>query len=297
MAGYTKNIAIIKELKSGFSADGGPLSGLVRAERYGGNLRVEVSRINFAPLTEGRFVCAVSDGKHIQTFENDLFEGPSQVETGEGFAALICYVNGTVNSVAAAICGGFQSAAIGIKDEIERQEAVRGKISETAQAYEDEAISEVNYFEFDKTGKDGGSIRKNKEEEKIGHGALENEKVENAFGSGEIAGGLAGGNFYCKMKAEIEKVLSSYPVEEKLESTVEESRWVKIDYGAGKYYVFGVMYSAGVARYICYGVPAQNPDSPPESMRGRASYIPAGEGYWVMYQDAATGASVKVEYE
>ena len=59
MGGYTKNIAVIKELKSGFSVDGGPLSGIVKAEKYGNNLKVEVSLINFAPVTEGKYVSAV----------------------------------------------------------------------------------------------------------------------------------------------------------------------------------------------------------------------------------------------
>ena len=62
MSGYTKNIAVIRELKNGFSADGGALTGLVKAEKYGAKLRAEVSLINFAPLTEGRYVTAISDG-------------------------------------------------------------------------------------------------------------------------------------------------------------------------------------------------------------------------------------------
>ena len=33
------------------------------------------------------------------------------------------------------------------------------------------------------------------------------------------------------MKGEIEKVLSTYPKEDALESTVENSRWVRITYG------------------------------------------------------------------
>ena len=41
MAGYTKNIAVIRGLKSGFSADGGELSGIVKAEKYGMSLKVE----------------------------------------------------------------------------------------------------------------------------------------------------------------------------------------------------------------------------------------------------------------
>ncbi len=101
------------------------------------------------------------------------------------------------------------------------------------------------------------------------------------------------------MKDEIEKVLSSYPSERALEETVEDSRWVRINYGGDKYYVFGVIYGGGKPRYICYGVPSTDSRRPPESLSNLASYIPsspenADGGYWVMYQDAATGASVKI---
>ena len=55
--------------------------------------------------------------------EGTLFDGKSEVDTGGGFAALICYVNnGEVSPVASAVCGPFRSAAIGIREEIERQE-------------------------------------------------------------------------------------------------------------------------------------------------------------------------------
>ena len=78
---------------------------------------------------------------------------------------------------------------------------------------------------------------------------------------------------------------------------VEQSKWVRISYGDGKFYVFGVIYGSGEAQYICYGVPSDNPHSPPPSIEN-SSFIPAypegNSGYWVMYQDAKTGASIKI---
>ena len=117
---YTKNIAVIKGLKDGFSADGGALSGLVKAEKYSNNLKIEINLINFAPLTEGRYVAAISDGEHSEIVENLVFEGRSKVDTSAGFAAVICYVNAGVQLLASAVCGNFQSAAFGLKGEIER---------------------------------------------------------------------------------------------------------------------------------------------------------------------------------
>lgn len=56
MSAYIKKIAVIKQVKGGFSADGGNITGLVKAETYAGFLKVEVSLINIAPLSEGRYV-------------------------------------------------------------------------------------------------------------------------------------------------------------------------------------------------------------------------------------------------
>ena len=297
MSGYTKNIAVIRGLKSGFSMDGGPLSGLVKAEKYGDNLKLEVSLINFAPLSQGKYVCGVSDGKSVLVMDGIVFDGTSTVDTSEGFAALICFVNDEVSPIASAVCGGLHSAALIIREEIEKQENLKRTVTTPDIKYDDEAVAQENYYEYGKAYKDGGSVREDKKEKKDRQGLRENEKTESAGKEG-LSGGLSsGGSFYSRMKDEIEKILSTYPKEEALEETVENSRWVKIDYGDKKYYVFGVIFGAGEAQYICYGVPGGNPDSPPPSLQN-SSFIPAypggNEGYWVMYQDAKTGASIKI---
>ena len=233
--GYTKNIAVIRGLKSGFSADGGSLSGLVKAEKYGASLKVEVSLINFAPLTEGRYVAAISDGKKVCILDGLSFDGVSEVDTSAGFAALICFVNGTVSPVASAICGAFQSAAMGIREEIEKLERVKND------GYNDEALAQENYYEYEQTDKDRGAVRENTEKEKDGESVRKNEKDNVVREKEPTAGGLAGGDFFGRMKDEIEKVLSSYPSERALEETVEDSRWVRINYGGDKFYVFGVI--------------------------------------------------------
>ena len=121
-----------------------------------------------------------------------------------------------------------------------------------------------------------------------------------SYGGIASGGPLAGGNFYKRMKAEIEGLLSAYPPAEDLQGVVHGSTWVKISYGDNKFYVFGVIYDGAKPQYICYGVPSDNSAAPPESMRGLASFIPAAaentdSGYWVMYQDAGTGASLKID--
>jgi len=330
---YTKNIAVIKGIKDGFSADGGALSGLVKAEKYGVKLRVEVSLINFAPLTEGKYVCALSDGKTTLTVDDGEFEGESALDTANGFAALICYVKGQVYPIASAVCGNNHDLTLNLKAEIEREENLKAvQIAEKERAsgesaaqeyggeiYEDEAIAEVNYYEYAETFKDGGALREDKKEEKDGvkvrgdeaaFSAVEEGKsgVKNAESAAYSGGNgnsdrispiTEGGIFYERMKDEIDKILSKYPPEKPLEELIEDSKWVRISYGEGGFYVFGVLYSGGKPKYICYGVPTKQSDTPPKSMEGLASFLPLSpedtkSGYWVMYQDAETGASVKV---
>lgn len=328
MSGYTKNIAVIRGLKEGFSADGGSLSGLVKAEKYANDLRVEASLINFAPPSEGRYVIALSDGTNSVLVENCLFEGASAVDTSQGFAAMVFFVNGIVSPVATAICGNFHTAAFGLRAFVERAEgllappaeekkqaAEKGSAKKTLPKYEDEAIAEVNYYEYAKVDESGGAVCENSQKETCGNAAgsdeaavcaVEKERKAQPVGQKERGGGVnplaRGQAFYDKMKKEIEGILSAYPEEEPLCRLVDGSKWVRINYGDDKFYVFGVLYSEGTPQYICYGVPAKSSDRPPESMAGLAGFIPASpdgsaEGYWIMYQDAKTGAALHVDFE
>ena len=306
MGGYSKSIAVIKGIKEGFSADGGPLTGVIKIESYGRAIRAEVTRINFAPLSEGKYVTGVTDGKATVVFEGDVYEGDAEIDTSLGFAALICFINGSVSPIASAVSGNYHGEALGIKSYIEKLERVgESAKSVQEQKYEDEAIAEENYYEYAQTDEGGSALRPDTQKKESGGTAVQDEAAACAFKEKQSGinknGPLShGGEFYNKMKEEIEGLLSAYPEESPLCALIEESKWVKISYGDGKYYVFGVIYSGGNPQYLCYGVPTEGGTNPPESMAGLASFLPAnadgsGGGYWVMYQDADTGTSIKID--
>ncbi len=288
--GYTKNIAVIKGAAGGFSADGGELSGLVKAERYSGELKVEVSLINFAPLSGGKYVAGISDGKTVEIVENGLFEGPSEADTSAGFAAAVCYVNGGVKLIATAVCGNFSMAVPKILEYIARTEEPAPPKKEAkaapAESYDDEAVATENYYELGKTDEGGEPVREGEKEEKDGPCACEDEEDPDSREE----------NFYKKMKGEIERVLSSYPPAAELNAATENSRWVEISYEGGAFYVFGVICEEGAPKYLCYGIPAQSREGPPASMEGMADYLEVktsrGNGFWVMYQSAETGKTI-----
>lgn len=336
MGGYTKNVAVLRGLKEGFSADGGALSGLVRAEKYGSELRVEVSLINFAPLSEGRYVTAITDGNCCEIIENNLFEGVSQVDTGGGFAAAVCYVNGGVQLIATAVCGDFSGEALALRDAVVRAEKIKNEnLSEAGEAYDDGAIAEENYYEFAEIDEDGGAVCQDapqKEElsggedeensrplqdARVGfegdrltsdNSAIDKSTIDDPTGKKSTiddlaskkttANGLAGGDFYEKMRGEIEGLLSAYPPEESLNGAISGATFVRIGYGDGKFYAFGIIRDGSKPAYICYGAPAADNSPPPESMADIASFLPVPsgnfKGFWMIYQDASTGATVKV---
>lgn len=308
MSAYVKKIAVIKQVKGGFSADGGVVSGLVKCETYAGFLKIEVSLINFAPLTEGRYVLGITDGLNTVTFEGLTYEGESDFNLSCGFAFLVCFCHNTVAPIASAACGQMACALPDLKEEMTKLENIRPP--KGGAAYDDEAITEVNYYES--TFEGGAAVCETEAQEKERGAGGENEKNSRAFQSEEESrvseaaafdydkkepskGGLAGGDFYARMEGDIRRIFSNYPAEPELEKAMEGSKFARISYGENKYYVFGVLKVEGKPRYICYGVPAKNTKTPPPSLKDCASFVPTdGGGYWMTYQDASTGISVVI---
>lgn len=323
MAGYLKRIAVIKQVKGGFSADGGVLSGFVKAETYAGYLKAEVSLVNFAPLAEGRYVFGISDGVTSVVFEDLSFECESDMDCSHGFGFLVCFCKDRAYPIASAYCGQGASALPQLTQKIQQAEEVKAQKNEGI-AYDDEAIAEENYYER-KVDKIGGTVCKatpqngdglyqkitgtsgeNAENLRTVAGTQDrvinqNEVAERSEDDGvnrtdDGVGGLAGGDFYSRIRGDVEKIFAEYPHEEELEKVIEGSRFVKIAYGRNAYYVFGVLTSNGKPAYVCYGVPSLNALQPPKSLKGFSSYIPCRKGgYWMTYQDARTGVSVGIE--
>ena len=109
---YVKKMCILRQVKQGFSADGKPLSGLVKVEQYGKNLAVEVSIINFAPLSLGDYYCIVADNfKHTEMLSlrgKSLFNVLTDLDVSAGFCAVICYVKNDVIPIAYGVNGDEQ---------------------------------------------------------------------------------------------------------------------------------------------------------------------------------------------
>ena len=110
--------------------------------------------------------------------------------------------------------------------------------------------------------------------------------------------------FYDDIKDQIEQLFAKYPEEEILKQLIPDSKWVKIDYEEkNEYYVVGLLYENEKIRYVCYGVPSIVQSEPPGELKGLAQWLPIdvakenGFGYWITYQDAKTGETIRINYE
>lgn len=98
---FVKKMCILRQVKQGFSGDGKTLSGLIKIEQYGKNLSVEVSVINFAPLSSGEYYCLLADRKGrtemLPLRGKSLFNIVSDLNAEDGFCGVICFVKNGIS--------------------------------------------------------------------------------------------------------------------------------------------------------------------------------------------------------
>lgn len=110
--------------------------------------------------------------------------------------------------------------------------------------------------------------------------------------------------FYSEIKEQVEKLFKENQEEDYLSQLIPNSKWVKVEYGeGGDYYVFGLLYEDEKLKYVCYGVPGVYQKNPPRELSGYPVWFPLdsakreGFGYWLTYQDAQSGESIKAIVE
>jgi len=112
------------------------------------------------------------------------------------------------------------------------------------------------------------------------------------------------GNYYETIKNQLNDLFAKNKSEEILEELIPNSKWVKVDYEEdGDYYIVGLIYEEAVLKYIAYGFPGIYQKVPPKEIAGYPIWFPLDEkrsdsfGYWLSYQDAETGESLKAEVQ
>ena len=101
---YTKKLCILKQVASGFAADGREVSALLTAEQLGGRVTLTLAPIGLAPLSAGRYRCVVQDAAGGR----EAFDLPPEgavrrcagLDISRGLGCAVCFVHGRAQAVA-----------------------------------------------------------------------------------------------------------------------------------------------------------------------------------------------------
>ncbi len=344
---YIKKMCILRQVKQGFSGDGKTLSGLVKIEQYGKNIAVEVSVINFAPLTLGEYYCLLSDGKGktemLALRGKSLFNLLSDLDVSEGFCAVVCYVKNDVTPIAYGINGNrsydwrsilnatlppvfptsrqenaFASANAQLTEEptvsastpskdTGNQMPLNADIPPTDNVYKDDTVATENYFlqeendEQEQSSKAQSHARFESGTEKPSE-TKRNDAEKNANADGvRRAFKTDDDGYYRAVKEELDTLFKTYPRDKTLNGVFSCSEWIRLK-GTAKtpLYLVGVVYVEERAKYICYALAAEHGKQPPEEIKDVCSFVPLSplrenEGFFVLFQSAATGECIKPE--
>jgi len=199
---YVKKMCILRQLKQGFSGDGKALTGLIKLEQYGKNLAVEVSVINFAPLSSGEYYCLIADEKGrtemLPLRGKSLFNIITSLDVSHGFCGVICFVKNGIYPIAYGANGdkiydwralvadalgeettrevpyAATSAASAItppSDGVSAQKSTpapdQSPTTPPKNGYNDEEVANVNYYQNEETENERTTLEKNRENDGV----------------------------------------------------------------------------------------------------------------------------------
>jgi len=104
--------------------------------------------------------------------------------------------------------------------------------------------------------------------------------------------------FYKNIKAQLDSVFRIYEKESFLTDAIPFSAWARIT-NSDSNYVIGILRNqTGECKYICYAIDGRYDKKPEGKFKDISEWYPrdmsdpGGRGYWIVYQDAATGEVV-----
>lgn len=316
---YEKRVCVLKQIKKGFTADGGTLSGAVYAERLGNTLTLTPRIGNLAPLKEGRYALAVWLGGTIYCMElhgNQPLKTEAPQSLNDGFSVLLCYLRAENEPLAYGYCGKAPASYSVLLSAFSAEENPENKKTKRAPSappsriqshkeeteepaitfcppsyYDDEAIAPDDYFSFAGDENENAESGGEKKERAVPGGG-DSRQNDGAVHPLEFPRGKL--TYYREVSDRIEKAFLKFPRDERLKEAFPQSEWVNSD-GV----LLGVIYQEGQPRYLCVAV-EKTESGAPEHMKEHAIFVPVSpyseeQGFYVVFQDADTGeyASIK----
>lgn len=194
-----------------------------------------------------------------------------------------------------------------IEESTDQVQEINQTPAKTNEDYDDERMAATNYYraeegderEFFNEGSNNAQTTGGAENE-VGQdreNSQENGNAEDVLHPIEIEPD----GYYRSVKEEIDQLFKTYPKDDTLNGVFSCSEWVRIEEPtSGKKYLVGVVYDDWKAKYICYAIPAERSEAPPEEIKDVCTFVPSSVfsdtvGFFVIFQSAASGECIKPE--
>ena len=173
-----------------------------------------------------------------------------------------------------------------------------GQSEKVSPLYDDEQIATENYYEEENASVEVEEVDLTKRPSELNEPIINEPSIEEEPLKEEatlFVGRKA--DYYEQVKESVEKLFEGRERVIELEKQLPFSKWVKVEYDGARHYLVGVVGSP--PDYICYGLPSVYSHGGPPRIEEEGIFLPKsprfphGEGYWLLYQDAKTGKTVK----
>ncbi len=313
---FYKRVLILSQTNANFDAG----KGIVKLEKLGDELSLELSLINYKVLKKGSYKCVIVDNSsNYELFDVDNFilktKRKSNLDFSKGVLCFILYIDEEVEMISSIKQGNIN---FGEREALDKLKLSYPQIYPPKKVcefeYADEKIATENYFELEKEKKFEKQPDKDNEDENISGEdypekteknfktqTLQDEKIENLF-LFEKESSIELPEYYKTIRGELKKIFSSSDCERALERQIENSKWAKVYFSNEKYYVVGIIYDEKSPKYICYGIPVNSKEEKIKEIDTYSTFIPLsplkseGQGYYILFQNAENGSCINIDY-
>lgn len=184
--------------------------------------------------------------------------------------------------------------------------AMKDKIPlQSPPAYNDETVAKENYYEHKENNHEPDPSEKNCDDAPLESGNQAQTKQQQTDFAKDVDDQSVldqtasdADKYYLTIQGELDELFKKYPRDKTLEDAFEHSEWVRVKGDKKRpLCLVGVVYEELKPKYICYAIPAENKNAPPQEIKDACVFVPkspydTSKGFFVIFQNAATGLTI-----
>lgn len=177
--------------------------------------------------------------------------------------------------------------------------------AQTTPSYDDESVAENNYYDEKEKEDEPDTRAKNSDDAPLEGGRQTQEQSKKTDLEKDVDDQSVfdkatpdTDKYYFAIQAELDELFQKYPRDKTLNQAFENSEWVRVKGDKKRpLCLVGVIYEDLKPKYICYAIPAENKQQPPQEIKDACVFVPTipydtDKGFFVIFQNATTGLTV-----